>query len=159
MGVQKTACYQFDRRTASLFLCLGKVPLRNSFAMKEQSRDKGQPEPWVGKRLVGTFRERPTSCPSCSCHLSKLASSTDACVTSGMTCSSVTVRVMLFFLLLPGFEVGGGDGPGHEGPPAVLQPWWRPGEQVGSALWPQPSRGHCVTQWTRTTNPAQRSLW
>lgn len=39
-----------------------------------------------------------------------------------MTCSSVTVRVMLFFLLLPGFEVGGGDGPGHEGPPAVLQP-------------------------------------
>lgn len=48
-------------------------------------------------------------------------------------------------LLPPGFKVGRGDCSGHESPPAVLKPWQCPGEQVGSALWSKPSRGHCVT--------------
>lgn len=89
---------------------------------------------------VGVVRERPQSCTSC---ISKL----------GVRFSEV------IFLLPPGFKVGRGDSSGYEGPPAVLQPWWCPGEQVGSALWPQPPRSHSVSQWAGAANWAQRSLW
>lgn len=34
----------------------------------------------------------------------------------------------------PGFEMGGGDSSGYEGPLAVLKPRWCSGEQVGGAL-------------------------
>lgn len=60
--------------------------------------------------------------------------------------------------LLVGFKMGWGDSSGIEGPPVVLQPWQCPGKPVGSAYWPQPSRGHHFPQWTSTANWAQRSF-
>lgn len=63
--------------------------------------------------------------------------------------------LMVFLAHLPGFKMGGGDSSGYEGPLTVLKPRWRPGEQVGGALRPEPSGSHRVSQWTITTDRAQ----
>lgn len=80
---------------------------------------------------------------------------------TGSNAPSMRLRRLFDGIVLPppGFKMGGGDSSSNEGPPALLKPRWCPGEQVGSALWPKPSRSHRVSQWTSSTNWAQRSLW